>query len=79
LRVKDNGLGLPAMPVQTAGIGLRVMQFRASLIGGGLTVQRLPEGGTSVVCAIRVEDAEQKGEAATGGENDRMDRMTIPV
>jgi nitrate/nitrite-specific signal transduction histidine kinase len=35
-------------------MGLRVMQYRAGIVGDRFTVQRHPEGGTSVVCSLRV-------------------------
>jgi nitrate/nitrite-specific signal transduction histidine kinase len=33
-------------------MGLRVMQYRASLIGGKLAVQRRRSGGTEVLCRV---------------------------
>ena len=34
------------------GMGLHVMQHRADAMGGTLVVQRLPHGGSEVVCSI---------------------------
>ena len=51
--VKDHGTGLPPDANRKGGMGLRIMQYRAGLIGGSLVVQRDPEGGTSVVCSIQ--------------------------
>jgi two-component system, LuxR family, sensor kinase FixL len=56
LMVKDNGLGLPKDLTQTKGMGLRIMDYRASLIGGSLAVQRDLDGGTSVVCSLQAGD-----------------------
>jgi PAS domain S-box-containing protein len=53
LGVKDNGVGLAKNPRQHKGIGLRVMQYRAGMVGGSLAVQREPGGGTAVVCSLR--------------------------
>jgi nitrate/nitrite-specific signal transduction histidine kinase len=39
-------------------MGLRVMQYRAGIVGASLAVQRHPEGGTSVVCSLRVPKVE---------------------
>jgi PAS domain S-box-containing protein len=58
--VKDDGIGLPKVPGKHKGMGLRVMQYRASMIGGSLIVQREPEGGTSVVCSLRMNSGEDK-------------------
>jgi PAS domain S-box-containing protein len=56
LMVKDNGLGLAKDLTQTKGMGLRIMHYRASLIGGTLAVQRDLDGGTSVVCSVQAGD-----------------------
>jgi PAS domain S-box-containing protein len=53
LAVKDNGIGLPPVPVNTNGIGLRVMRLRASVIGGTLLVERGQHGGTTLVCTLK--------------------------
>jgi signal transduction histidine kinase len=34
------------------GMGLRIMQYRAGMIGGAFMVERDLEGGTSVVCSV---------------------------
>ena len=50
LAVTDNGGGLPADVSGAPGMGLRVMKYRAGLIGGQLLVQPRKRGGTEVVC-----------------------------
>lgn len=52
LHVMDNGCGIPAESDfrQSRGMGLRIMKYRAGLIGGRLDIQVRPEGGTEVVC-----------------------------
>ncbi len=50
LTVEDDGKGLPEKPTSGGGMGLRIMQYRASMIGGLLDVQRRKEGGTIVTC-----------------------------
>lgn len=50
LTVKDNGRGIREKP-QGEGRGLRIMAYRASLIGGTLKIARARQG-TSVSCAI---------------------------
>jgi len=51
LAVKDNGVGLPKVVPKT-GMGLRIMQYRAGMIGGAAMVERDLDGGTSVVCSV---------------------------
>ena len=53
LAVSDNGIGMPKRPRKRKGMGLRVMQYRAGVIGGSLIVQRRPDGGTTFVCTIK--------------------------
>ena len=52
--IKDHGIGLPPDPHRSGsrGMGFRIMQYRAGIIGGSLAIQRDPEGGTSVVCTV---------------------------
>jgi PAS domain S-box-containing protein len=50
LGVGDDGVGLPEVPVQGKGMGLRLMHYRANLIGASLTVRRGSGGGTEVIC-----------------------------
>jgi signal transduction histidine kinase len=44
--VEDDGVGVPDTP--RAGVGLASMRERAEELGGTLTIERLPEGGTRV-------------------------------
>ncbi|HXG48603.1 MAG TPA: sensor histidine kinase, partial [Methylomirabilota bacterium] len=53
LGIHDNGVGLPAPLPSHRGMGLRIMQYRAGIIGGSLALERRPGGGTSVVCSLR--------------------------
>jgi PAS domain S-box-containing protein len=52
LGVTDNGIGIPRKPAKPGGMGLRIMRYRAGVIGGSLVVQRNPDGGTTVVCTV---------------------------
>jgi PAS domain S-box-containing protein len=52
LRVTDDGLGLPAEPLDSKGMGLKIMRYRAGLINGRLSVEPAGSGGTQVSCVI---------------------------
>ena len=52
LIVKDDGSGLPKDAHRRGGMGLRIMQYRAGVIGGSLAIEKSPEGGTTVVCTV---------------------------
>jgi len=50
--VTDDGVGLSAKTRARPGLGLRVMQYRATMIGASLTFDRTtPSGGTTVICS----------------------------
>lgn len=52
LGVSDNGIGFShGTATKSSGMGLRIMKFRASMIGGTLTIERNAAGGTVVICS----------------------------
>jgi len=56
LTIQNNGLPFPDLRSKTTGMGLRIMNYRASLIGASLEVKAAgPRSGTIVTCAIPVE------------------------
>jgi len=52
LSVSDNGPGLPQAERREAGVGLRVMAYRAKLIGGDFTLTSTPGEGTHIRCRV---------------------------
>jgi PAS domain S-box-containing protein len=50
LTVRDDGAGFEPDSVSQSGLGLRIMNYRAKMIGGSLDVQSVPTGGTIVSC-----------------------------
>lgn len=53
LSVKDQGQGIDGPDPKECGMGLRIMNYRADIIGGTLDIQRNHSGiGTSVICTI---------------------------
>lgn len=53
LTVRDDGTGLSEGAGKGGGMGLRIMQHRASMIGGVLKAGRNPDGGTIIECSFR--------------------------
>ncbi len=51
LRIEDDGAGMPDKP-STEGMGLRIMQNRATVIGGSFRMERRDGGGTIVCCSL---------------------------
>lgn len=51
LAVADNGKGIGVLSPTRQGLGLHIMQYRAGLIRGSVTVQPRRGGGTEVICS----------------------------
>ena len=56
LTVKDDGVGLPNSMDLQGGMGLSIMNYRASLIGASLDIRRGAGGGTIVICSLHNEE-----------------------
>jgi len=52
LRVSDNGIGFSREAAKNKGMGLRIMHYRAGMLGCTLSVERNGNGGISVVCLV---------------------------
>jgi two-component system, LuxR family, sensor kinase FixL len=52
LTVKDNGTGFTPRSGGGQGTGLRIMQYRASLIGATVLLQPHTSGGLAVLCFL---------------------------
>ena len=57
LSVIDDGQGLNAEAATGMGLGMRTMRFRASAIGGRLSISRGAGGGNAVVCNVPAKTA----------------------
>lgn len=53
LSVTDDGQGISRGERRSDGMGLRIMEYRARMIGGTFEVQPGPEGGTIVRCVAK--------------------------
>ena len=58
LTVEDDGAGLPESATGS-GIGLRIMAYRAAMIGGACSVEPAPTGGTLVTCSFHQNPSTQ--------------------
>jgi len=52
LRVHDDGIGIPEKAKQGPGMGLRIMEHRARMIGATLDIRPADGGGTLVTCTL---------------------------
>ena len=62
LTIQDNGVGIGSTQSQGKGMGLSIMQYRASMIGAGLEIKAADTGGTLIRCVFsnRVPDSQIK-------------------
>ncbi len=60
LSVADDGRGITRQPLQPAGIGLQLMQYRAHMIRGNLTVDSLDAGGTCICLTVPLRHLRQE-------------------
>jgi signal transduction histidine kinase len=61
LTISDNGRGTPAKLSGQKGMGLHIMNYRATMIGGSLDVQPRVGGGTMVTCIFPLPSGADKG------------------
>lgn len=52
LEVQDDGIGISNQQTKRDGNGIRIMLYRAGLIGGDLKIQNAKDGGTRVTCHV---------------------------
>ncbi len=55
MEVLDDGIGIPENMVNSEGAGIRIMQYRAMIIGATLEFQSVSTGGSRVRCALELE------------------------
>jgi signal transduction histidine kinase len=53
LGVADDGIGMPSLPTEHQGLGLRIMRNRAAILGARLTIERAEPNGTLVTCVCQ--------------------------
>jgi signal transduction histidine kinase len=52
LSIADNGRGFPKTAGNNNGVGISIMRYRASVLGGELEIEDRPTGGTIISCII---------------------------
>ncbi len=72
LSVQDDGIGMPAGPAESKGLGLRIMCNRAVIIGATLTIKPAEPAGTVVTCVlVRKDHAPGQAKEADPGPHRR--------
>ena len=69
LAVMDDGRGMARGPTDGTGMGLRIMRYRAGMIGGSLSLRKGETGGLTVICSVPiVVAASSKATLQQGGK-----------
>jgi signal transduction histidine kinase len=55
LTVHNDGLPFPNLQSTSTGMGLRIMNYRANLIGASLEIKGAGTRGTRVICTVPLE------------------------
>jgi two-component system, LuxR family, sensor kinase FixL len=72
--IMDNGSGFPKEISKSKGMGLRIMQSRAGMIGGKLVIENNRNGGASVVCSIALQAPRRQKENPRGRTKEKSKR-----
>lgn len=54
LKVKDDGIGFESVP-RSEGMGLRIMSYRANMIGAEFLIAQNPDKGSTALCTFSLE------------------------
>jgi len=57
LAITDDGIGLPPEAMDAAGMGLKIMRYRARILGGEVSFEVAEPNGTRIVCECPFEAA----------------------
>src|ERR1700684_4084043 len=64
LRIENDGSGLPENATKPSGMGMQIMNYRARMIGGSLTVKSSGISGVTITCQFPLPEADTKTEEA---------------
>jgi signal transduction histidine kinase len=62
LAICDDGVGIPKTLDKGKGMGLRIIEYRASMIEAALKIERVVSGGTLVSCSFSIPEKNSGGE-----------------
>lgn len=64
LTVRDNGTGMNIDQTEMAGMGRRIMRYRAGVVGASLEITSPAEGGTSITCVLPASSLSEPSDRA---------------
>ena len=56
LRIRDDGRGFAPEALEKGGMGMRIMEYRARMLGGHVTIGPHLDGGALVVCSFPLNE-----------------------
>jgi PAS domain S-box-containing protein len=78
LAVRDDGVGIRKSTGHRKGLGLRIMNYRASMIAATLRIQKRTTGGTDVICDVPEREAHanqpDNGQTVVKNANENLHR-----
>ena len=74
LSIEDDGVGIG--PSADAGMGLKIMHYRAAIIGATLKVSAVRPSGTRIYCTLEQPEAPREARQQTAGAVDGYDSPT---
>ena len=78
LAITDDGIGLPEQAMDATGMGLRIMRYRARMLGGEVQFERVEPTGTRVICECPIELGSTDGRPKASRRAPRAARKTAP-
>jgi hypothetical protein len=77
LAVGDDGVGFKKTRRKKKGLGMRIMSYRAGMIGGTLVLQKKANGGTDLICTVentnRPKRLDKDGETTAKAKRKKKD------
>ncbi|HWG43283.1 MAG TPA: PAS domain-containing protein [Gemmataceae bacterium] len=74
LRIRDDGVGIAEQTKDNKGLGIRIMEYRATLIGGVFRIKPAQEGGTVVTVTLPQRGSNQHKETGDVSTNKNSNR-----
>jgi nitrate/nitrite-specific signal transduction histidine kinase len=72
LSIADDGLGLRTNPAASTGMGLKIMEYRAGMLGGSLRIKNRRCGGARVHCLCPQPPLKVKAPRVGNGQEQRV-------
>ena len=79
LGVRDDGMGLSTANSTQTGMGIRIMQYRARVIGATLSLENLPDCGTQLTCLFATALPELPAHAGNGKPKAKAEKVPLPA